>query len=789
MLFSSVACRALAVAAAALFLSGCADDGSVVDTAGGTAGTMGPTLPNTESADDGVDDTAGEATVGQSGGADTSTVGSSTTGGSATMGDDTSIDDTGSTDGTATDGTTGPGSGSDGGVPCDDDADCDDLQFCNGLETCGGGGFCLGAIAPDCADAVACTVDACDEIADACISVADDGACDNMLFCDGPETCDPLMGCQDGVAPACDDGVGCTDDACDDMVGACVFSPNDGSCQDTEFCNGAEVCDVVMDCQPALAGPDCDDLTACTADSCDEVGDSCVNAANNALCDNGLFCDGEEQCFTGMGCLPGIAPDCGDDMIDCTVELCDEMADQCDVSLDNTVCAMVGLDFCTDAGCVAGQQCANDTECDDGIGCNGVETCDLSSMPGVCQAGIAVSCNDSVVCTIDACVELGGNATTCDNAPSDPSCDDGNPCNGEETCDAAAGCLGGPAPDCDDGISCTNDFCLPAAGCVSPPDDFLCDDGLVCNGAEVCDVVLDCQPSATGLLCPDDGFSCTVEVCDETVGGCITTFEDSVCDCGLHCDPAAPGVDADGCTDDCSIALCDGTLWQCGNCIDDDGDCDVDGGDQDCFGVCDNNEAGFDGDIPGQNSAPCKADCYFDDDSGSGTDDCFWSHSCDPLDPEPYDCQCEPEPAEMFCDANIPGYQGSCDEAWATQSQECLDVCGPVVPNGCDCFGCCEVSLTDMTTRFIYLGSEEPENNPSCNIDVVADPLLCKECTQVQGCLNTCEPCELCFGETELPPECGGTPECEGEIQPCGVPGLPSCSPGQFCLTGCCTSF
>lgn len=51
---------------------------------------------------------------------------------------------------------------------------------------------------------------------------------------------------------------------------------------------------------------------------------------------------------------------------------------------------------------------------------------------------------------------------------SDTQCDDGNVCNGLETCLAGA-CQRGPALRCDDGVSCTEDRCDPMVGCQTIP--------------------------------------------------------------------------------------------------------------------------------------------------------------------------------------------------------------------------------------------------------------------------------------------------------------------------------
>ena len=71
---------------------------------------------------------------------------------------------------------------------------------------------------------------------------------------------------------------------------------------------------------------------------------------------------------------------------------------------------------------------------------------------------------------------------------------------------------------------------------------------------------------------------------------------------------------------------------------------------------------------------------------------------------------------------------------------QCVPACGPVTPNGCDCFGCCHVQTGDGTID-IYLGS-----GPDCRLDNLAG---CSPCTFHEACDNPCEPekCELCFGQ------------------------------------------
>ncbi len=102
---------------------------------------------------------------------------------------------------------------------------------------------------------------------------------------------------------------------------------------------------------------------------------------------------------------------------------------------------------------ITGPQCSIDADCDDGLACNGSETCQGALR---CQAGTPINCDDGIACTVDSCVDPLG---TCDPAPDHTACDNGTYCDGIEICDPASGCLGGTAVDCDDAIACTTDTC------------------------------------------------------------------------------------------------------------------------------------------------------------------------------------------------------------------------------------------------------------------------------------------------------------------------------------------
>lgn len=276
--------------------------------------------------------------------------------------------------------------------------------------------------------------------------------------------------------------------------------------------------------------------------------------------------------------------------------------------------------------------------------------------------------------------------------------------------------------------------------------------------------------------------------------------------------PLPPDIDAptwgadafselvDGGPGSCTPVACGGRIYECGNCLDDDSDGRGDSRDTDCLGPCDNTENGFDLGIPGGDGATCMVDCYYDQDQGPGNDGCRYDTRCDPLNPDAPRC----------------AYDATTRGCGDPQPARCGEVCGPLVPNGCDCFGCCEYPA--RSGNFIFLGSTPAPGAPACSSETATNPESCRACTpqRVAGCYNACGRCELCFGATTLPPECfppmgpdagpapdafvpAGTdagpprdagfiidPRCPSGQTFCGLAGDAACPSNAYCITGCC---
>eukprot|EP00568_Trieres_chinensis_P006935 CAMPEP_0183303620 /NCGR_PEP_ID=MMETSP0160_2-20130417/8986_1 /TAXON_ID=2839 ORGANISM="Odontella Sinensis, Strain Grunow 1884" /NCGR_SAMPLE_ID=MMETSP0160_2 /ASSEMBLY_ACC=CAM_ASM_000250 /LENGTH=210 /DNA_ID=CAMNT_0025466545 /DNA_START=355 /DNA_END=987 /DNA_ORIENTATION=- len=99
-------------------------------------------------------------------------------------------------------------------VHCTINDDCDNGIYCDGEEYCQGG-MCYAGVLP-CTeedDGKHCTESQCLEDSRECIYVANDTKCDNGIFCDGQEICDPEIGlCLAGVPHDCDRW-GCNEDS------------------------------------------------------------------------------------------------------------------------------------------------------------------------------------------------------------------------------------------------------------------------------------------------------------------------------------------------------------------------------------------------------------------------------------------------------------------------------------------------------------------------------------------------------------------------------------------------
>ena len=180
----------------------------------------------------------------------------------------------------------------------------------------------------------------------------------------------PASGCVSD--DACDDGVFCTVDRCDQATRECSNVPFDAFCDDADACNGTETC---------------------SNDS------GCVDGAP-LLCDDGLVCNGTETCAPREGCVSGAPPNC-DDGVACTLDRCFEEAGGCRLFAFDQACDdgnACTADRCTSDGCSYGEGTG---ACDDGLTCTSNDTCSAGVCAGrdTCPSGSA--CNaESNACQV-----------------------------------------------------------------------------------------------------------------------------------------------------------------------------------------------------------------------------------------------------------------------------------------------------------------------------------------------------------------------------------------------------
>jgi hypothetical protein len=267
--------------------------------------------------------------------------------------------------------------------------------------------------------------------------------------------------------------------------------------------------------------------------------------------------------------------------------------------------------------------------------------------------------------------------------------------------------------------------------------------------------------------------------------------------CGGH--HGSGGDDAGGGGDDAPGIMFDSPMFsgtctpggpQCSNCIDDDGDGRIDGFDPECTGPFDNDESSFATGIPGDNKDAINQDCFFDGDSGAGNDGCN-QHVCCLLGATTK-AQCQTDLIGIVNNPDVEGNKYDVTKCFAPLGQatipaQCVNVCGPITPPGCDCFGCCTVCEPGTSTCFdIAINST---TSPDCTPDTLSDPTKCKTCTKTIDCEGPqCggTTCVLCPGENpnDLDPSCNGTISC-----PAGMPSCPlgtGCPDQTYCASGCC---
>jgi len=227
-----------------------------------------------------------------------------------------------------------------------------------------------------------------------CMVFEDDNLCNGTLLCDlqhFPYKCeiDPftLVACNNSQDTFCKENL------CVIETGECEMAP----VHEGEICEDGDFCTKVTACLSGICGAvelvDCDDDNICTDDSCDSKlgcihmpntlgcnddnacteGDFCENSACKGgpepECDDGVFCNGLEECDPETGCVDGEPPTC-DDGNECTEDSCETDIDECEhVMIETAKEGPLGSTTCSDDkdNDCDGKTDENDPECSFGV--------------------------------------------------------------------------------------------------------------------------------------------------------------------------------------------------------------------------------------------------------------------------------------------------------------------------------------------------------------------------------------------------------------------------------------
>jgi len=239
----------------------------------------------------------------------------------------------------------------------------------------------------------------------------------------------------------------------------------------------------------------------CRPGVCDLFG-QCQYQHDDGLCrvppgDN-LFCNGVNYCNETLN---GGAGGCAINPVNCVppTPYCNETIDACVECLSNSNCTTPPRLTCkaSTGVCV---ECTADLNCNDGVFCNGQETCNQTT--GLCQAGTPVSCSPGKFCSE---IYLG----VCVGCEFNDDCQDPLYCNGQETCSPTTHlCVAGTAPACKSCVGGTS----AGTPCLVNGD---CSGGGTCTGAATfCNEALNiCVQCNTNSQCPKDLDYCTDAAC------------------------------------------------------------------------------------------------------------------------------------------------------------------------------------------------------------------------------------------------------------------------------------
>lgn len=473
----------------------------------------------------------------------------------------------------------------------------------------------------------------------------------NLGFCgngvvEGSEECD--NGTVNGHPSQC-----CTSD--------CQFRTGEVCRASTSVCDAEEVCS--------------DDSGQCPADENKPVGSPCPNSGCDAfpyqcnaegLCQivpQGIPCDENTNCATGLCLLNFCAASCPDDGNPCTTDVCNGGLCQHPPKAPGVLCGDDGND------CTINQ-------------CDGAGTCQTVFLGTQTNCGVlpTVPCDALNFCDgAGHCVQnVSPAGQVC--RPSQGVCDVAEVCDGQN-------------------IGCLPDLFVPVgAPCGEPPERSCNADQSTCFGyceEKQCNASRDCVSVAIdqGEICFDDGNECTIHQCFSTfcsrvdLGGSCTDdgLECTVDFCnGPNCQHAV--IEGDTCDggdeDPCTIGVCaaDGS---CENTIDVGAVCRSSEGPCDAADTC--NELGECVDNVMPAGFLCRAGDFFACDAQETCEGL--SKECPPDESVPEGTLCLSDGNSCTvheCDAN-----GTCAVGFAPEGQPCPDDGNRCTTDTCDGAGSC----------------------------------------------------------------------------------------------------
>lgn len=478
-------------------------------------------------------------------------------------------------------------------VPLADATVCDDGNGCTTSDTCTGG-VCAGTLL-DCPDDgnVCNGTEVCDPLLGACSFTAvpaEGSACDDSNACTEGDAC--TAGSCTGTTKSCDDSNPCTNDSCVPATG-CAYENNTDPCDDNDACTGSVSGGTTDTCSGGTCVGGDSYEGCCTRD------DQCLTASiadgSTLTCVTSDDCPGEEWCQSETDKDGNLVQACSpkDHVLGCTGA--DGSNDAGTWPEHAPLPAGTGMcTTCNDydtANAVPGKPegCLTDEigKCNDGldtdgdflVDCQDVEDCLNSSCtatdpkPAGCAADETTfttyaenaTCQADGTCGYTAAAETEECKYGCDEVTGclpDPclalSCDDGDPCNGEETC-ADGACVPGTPVTCT-GDPCNTSACVNNAGVAECPltpvaDGTECPDTDLCNGTETC--LAGVCSAGTAVVC--DGSDVPADFCagdessftayDAAVGSCQPdgkcAYAENVTPCDFGCDVADGGCKPD----------------------------------------------------------------------------------------------------------------------------------------------------------------------------------------------------------------------------------------------------